>query len=147
MAKPRQKRMQKRFYAYNPPGTAVAAATTQVIPLTIDQDADFMAMYLTFTATTLANWTLQIEDTDSSRTWFRNPIPILGHFDNTARENYMLPAARYLGRQTVVTFTVTNAGGAPDTIFIVMHGYKLVPVKTVSSAALRAIQRRKLARR
>jgi hypothetical protein len=119
-------RVKQLFYIYSPGAMVFAGATTLPFFFTIDTDADFIVRYLTGSATTIADFLIQVEDSYTSAKWFRSPIPAVGLL-GTGQLPYVVAAMRRLPRNHQVTVTVTKTTAGADTLYMHFHGFKLFP--------------------
>jgi hypothetical protein len=111
--------------------SAIAAGGSQVVPTTLDQDADFELHYILGvsslddnTKTFQNNFSVNITDKSNSRLWGSDRIPqvFLPAWNNS------IPLRRpvLLARKTNMSFDILNLSGAnPNTITIILMGFKV----------------------
>lgn len=109
---------------------AIAAGGSLVQPITLDQDADFELHYICGSSTLddntkffQNNFSVQVTDKSNSRIWSSDRIPQIF----LAPWNYAMPERRpvVLARKTNLSFDVFNLGADPNTVSIVLKGFKV----------------------
>lgn len=118
--RPRQQSIYRQFFVYDIGAQTLAGDANGTYPITIETDADFEVVNLTYYSTS----TLTIQIKQGDRTWFFRALDsrlIAG----TAQEPYILPVPRVIKRNTTLQFTITDTSGSSNTFNIALLGNKL----------------------
>jgi hypothetical protein len=111
-------------YVVNP-AAAVGAGLSVPVPLTIDADFDFEWIELVSTQT--GTFTAQVRDSGTGKD-FQSAAVNNANWSGTAQLPKVLPEPFVIPASRTLLFTLTDTSGAPNTIQIVLRGYKLQPV-------------------
>jgi hypothetical protein len=96
-----------------------------LVSLQIQQDADFETVFLAGTRTSpLAD--VQMSDGATGRNFSNAPVNV-DNFFGTAQLPFPLVEPYVFARSTSVNFSFRESSGAPNTIQLVLKGYKLFP--------------------
>ncbi len=108
-----------------PVGGVVGALGVLTPTLQIQQDADFEWVW-TVATRTAAGLTVQVEDAATGRRLMSAPINI-DNFAGTAQLPFPLVEPYIVARTSNLNWTFTDTSGAPNTVQLVLRGYKLFP--------------------
>ena len=112
------------FFDYVFPSVVLAANGPGVSVLQIQYDSDFEWIWLVSTQT--GPYTVTLQDTSTGRSLSNSPVNS-ANFAGTAQLPFPLVEPYLLARSTSVQATFADVSGAPNTVQLVLRGYKLFP--------------------
>ncbi len=116
----RTQRTKRKFYVYDIGQKVLAGNATGTYPVTIETDAAFEVVNLTWYSTS----TLVFQIKESDRTWFFHPLDtrlVCGD----GKQPYILPVPRVIQKNVTMEITVTDTSGSSNTFNIALLGNKL----------------------
>lgn len=118
-------------YQYVVISAALGGSAQQIVPLLLDQDADF-ELHEIFGSSTLDgaadirpnNFTVQISDKTNGRNWSDNQVPqrILARSDG----GWVLSRPVLLAKRSNMAFNIVNLSADANTVTIVLSGVKVL---------------------
>ncbi len=112
------------FFDYVFPSVTLAANGNGPSVLQIQYDADFEWIWVVGSST--GAFTVQLQDTSTGRNLSNSPVNS-ANFMGTAQLPFPLVEPYLLARSTSVQANFADLSGAPNTIQLVLRGYKLFP--------------------
>ena len=126
--------MNIQFFCYSTGAMALTAVVgnTASATVSIGSDADFQLQYLTYVAeqvtVAVVNFTglIQINDSAVGRTFFDQPVPIQS-VAGTGAQPYVILNPRLVRANSSLTVSLVQRQAVATNVFLVLHGYKMLP--------------------